>query len=138
MEEVKNHRLALAGYIGLLTAVILVSSLAAWLFEWLSPSWVTVIGTIPARILVAAFTFVVGHLLLEWWANRKSRMGQLWPFRQVRRFRRWLWAIVFLGFMLGVFGNLFSNLVQKNLDQEHQPNASPAPIPVPGSDVKPK
>lgn len=138
MEEVKKQRLALVGYIGLLAAVILVSSLAAWLFERLSPSWAKVIGTIPARILVAAFTFVVGHLLLEWWANRKSRMGQLWPFRQVRRFRRWLWAFVFLGFVLGVFGNLFSNLVQKNLDQEQQPSASPAPILVPGSDVKPK
>jgi len=138
MEEVKKHRLALASYFGLLAAIILVSCLAAWLVEPLFPSWAKIISTTPTRVLMAVLVFVASHLLFEWWAGGKSRVVQLWPFRQVRRFRRWLWTLVFLGFVLGVIGNLAANQIQKNLDQRQQPNTSPAPILVPRSDAKPK
>ena len=115
-EEDKKQRLALFGYLGLLTLVVVVAGVAAWQADRLFPDWAKLIGANPIRGLVAVLVFVVGHLLLECWARRNQRMARLWPLKQIRRFRKWMWALVVVGFVLGVIGNLYANRIQKQID----------------------
>lgn len=124
-EERQKMRGALLGYLGCLTLIIVLSGLAAWKADGVFSQWTKVLGPTLIRGLAAGVVFVLGHLLLELLASKRSqRMTQLWPFRQVRRFRRALWAIAFLGFMLGVLGNLIANRIQKNLDRQPPANSS--------------
>lgn len=133
-EETKKKHFTIFCYFGILAVVILVSVFAAYIFERIFPSYANMIGMIATRILVTAFVFVIGHLFLECWAIRKSNMAHLWIFKQIRRFRKWLWILVILAFVVGVLGNLCANKIQKNIDQDKQPNNSLAPI----SKTKPK
>lgn len=133
MEEDKNQRLALFGYFGLLAAVISVSGITAWQIDRFFPKLTRIVGSTPTKSLAAVFAFLVGHLLLERWARGNQRMAQIWPFKQVGRFRKRLWVLVGLGFVVGVSGNLFANRIQKNLDQEQQRSASSPRALVPDS-----
>lgn len=117
IEESKKQRFALFVYLGLLTALILVAGLAAWQSDRIFPDQAKMIGTTPIKALTAIFVFVCGHLLLEWRVGRNGRMTQLWPFEQIRKFRAWLWAVVFVSFALGVIGNLYANRIEKEIDQ---------------------
>jgi hypothetical protein len=133
MEDGRKQLRSLIGYLGLLTLVICVSVLAAWRSA-ISLTWcVKNIGLWATRILGGTLTFEVGHLLLEWWAKGRERTRALWPFRQISRFRRWLWAFVLLAFVVGVAGNLFANRIQKKLDDGGQPAPLSAPSPKGGT-----
>ena len=118
MEESKKQRRALFGYFGLLAVVILIAGLAASLVDGLLPRrCAKIIGTLPTRLLAGILAFVAGHLVLEYCVKGKERMTKLWPFKQIRKFRKLLWALVILGLVLGVIGNLCANRIQKNMDQ---------------------
>lgn len=140
IEEGKKQRFALFGYFGLLTLVMLVAGVAAWQIDRLFPAWAKIIGPIPIKGLGAVSVFVFGHLLLEWRVRRNHRMTQLWPFKQIRRFRKRLWALVIVSFVLGVIGNLYANRVQKQIDQEPSApsNSGPGPSAVPAADSEGK
>jgi magnesium-transporting ATPase (P-type) len=117
-EEDKKARSALFNYFWLLTLVLLSASVAAWQAESFFPNWDKIIGVNPIRGLLAVLVFVVGHLLLEFFARRNQRMARLWPLKQIKRFRQWLWALVVMSFVLGVIGNLYANRIQKQIDLE--------------------
>ena len=119
-EDGKKRSRALVGYFGLLAAVILATVVTAWQTDRVFSDWANIFGPMPIKGLTAVVVFVVGHLLLEWGVRGNQLMTQLWPFEQVRRFRKWLWALVVLGFVLGVLGNLYANRIQKSLDQDPQ------------------
>ena len=142
IEDGKKQLLALFGYFGLLTLVLLVTGVAAWQADRLFSDWGKLSGSIPIKVLAAILVFVAGHLLLEWIASRNGRMAQLWPFEQIRKFRAWLWSLVIIGFALGVFGNLYANWIQKKIDQEPSTSINSRPDPSvvhkPSSDEKPK
>lgn len=135
MEDGKRQRLALFGYFGLLSLVILAAGVAAWQADRLLPDGARMIGSMPIKALAAVVLFVAGHLLLESGANRNERMKRLWPFEQVRRFRIWLWGLVIVGFVVGVCGNLYANWIQKRIDQD--PSASSNSRPEPSSSTAP-
>jgi hypothetical protein len=140
IEEGKKQRFALFSYFGLLTLVMLVAGVAAWQVDRLFPVWAKIIGPIPIKGLGAVSVFVFGHLLLEWRARRNNRMTQLWPFKQIRRFRKRLWVLVIVSFVLGVIGNLYANRIQKQIDQEPSApsNSGPGPSAVPAADSEGK
>jgi len=117
MEESKKQRRSLFGYFGLLVVVILVAVLAALLVDVLLPQFAKIIGKWPIRLLGGILIFVVGHLVLECCVKGKERMTKLWPFKQILKFRKRLWTIVILVFLVGVLGNLYANHIQKNLDK---------------------
>jgi hypothetical protein len=117
IEESKKQQRALLGYFGLLALVILVAVLSAFLVNILLPQVAKIIGTWPTRLLGGILAFAAGHLVLECCVKGKERMTKLWPFKQIRKFRKGLWAIVIVGFIGGVLGNLYANHIQKNLDQ---------------------
>ena len=117
MEESKKQRRALLVYFGLLVVVIFLAVLAALLMDVLLPQFAKIFGKWPTRLLVGILIFVVGHIVLECCVKGKERMTKLWPFKQIRKFRKSLWALVILGLVLGVVGNLCANWIQKNLDQ---------------------
>ncbi len=118
IEDGRNRRFALFRYLWLLAIVILAASAAAWKADRLAPNWARVIGSESIKALAAIMAFVAGHLLLEWVARTDVRMTRLWPFDQIRRFRRWLWGFVVIGFAVGVLGNLYANRIQKQMDRE--------------------
>jgi hypothetical protein len=115
---------ALFAYLVCLIVVVALSSFCAWQAAKLFPWHAKILGSIPTSGLIAIITFVLGHLLLEFSICRRPAISKLWPFRQVKRFRRLIWAIVILGFFVGVGGNVYANWIQKNLDAEK--NSSPA------------
>lgn len=137
-EEGKRSRAALLRYFGLLTPVIVMTGIAGWQADRFFSDWAKVIGSIPIKVLSATLVFVAGHLVLEALARNNESMTTLWPFKQIRRFRKWLWGIVILVFALGVFGNLYANWIQKQIDQKPSATSSPhsgdSSAPAPGAE----
>jgi len=128
MDEKQKQQRALLAYCGLLAVVIFSSGLGGWYGHRLVPSVQKVIGLIPTILLITILVFVGGHLLLEYSVRGDIRMTGLWPFKQLKRFRKTLWAIVIVVIGFGVFVNLYSNRIQKNLDQIEQTTSSSVPI----------
>ena len=121
---------ALLKYLGMLTGVLLVSGVSTWWLAKYVPELNSLIGTGASWVLIAIIVFVSAHLGLELTFCRKEPMSQSWPFKQVRRFRGWLWSLVILGFVLGVVGNLVANRIQQKLDMQSPPTFSPATDPL--------
>jgi len=112
----REKDIALAKYVGLFTVVVLAALGVAWNSGRVAASLEVIIGDVLTKSLIVVLVFVVGHLLLEWVARGSIRMTQLWHYRQISRFRGWLWSFVVLSFVVGVVGNLYANQVQKKLD----------------------
>jgi len=126
MDEERRYRFVLVGYVVLLAMILSVAGAIAWQSELLFPETTRVIAANLMRALVAILVFVGAHLIIEM-SIRDDRNKRLWPFRQLVRFRRWLWAIVIMGFVFGVIGNLYPNRVQKQIDLEQSaPGEKPA------------
>ena len=128
MENIEQRRVektALFSYVGLLSIVVGLSAVGAWQATKLLPWFAKILGGVPTSGFVAIIIFVLGHLVLEFSVRRKPAISKLWPFAQVKRFRKFLWVIVVLGFVLGVGGNIYATWIQKNLDSE-----SDDPVPV--------
>jgi len=118
---------ALRIYSALLVGVCAASVAGAFLpVRWI-PQLGSLIGICATRTLVGVVVFILCHLGLEWSVCRKEPMSALWPFKQVSRFRGWLWSLVILGFVLGVVGNLVANQIQQNLDSQKALPPSSAP-----------
>lgn len=130
-EEAKRNedavkRRALLIYIALLVGVFAVSIACAWwLVRWI-PQLDSLIGIGAARTLIGVFFFILCHLSLELSVCRKEPMSALWPFKQVSRFRGWLWSFVVLTFVMGIVGNLMANRIQQNSDNQTAHPPSPA------------
>lgn len=125
-EKSDRRNRALFGYISILAVIVVGTAAAAWWCPGFLPELVLLVGISATRWLCGVVTFILLHLLLEWSVGRKDSMKSLWPFQQISRFRRWLWALVILGFVLGVVGNLVANRIQQNLDNRKTPPANPA------------
>lgn len=132
----RERQTAITIYAGLLLCVILSTVCAAWVAGQYLTAFAGIVGLPPLVGLAALLVFLGGHLILEWRVPPRSTMSRLWPFRQMRRFRKWLWTIVVFGFLLGVGGNMYANWIQHNLDagQHHAPRQ---PNPDPDSGAKP-
>jgi hypothetical protein len=115
-----ESRNALIIYLFLLVAVLGISALSGWVAALWLTEVVKIVGYIATVLIFAVLTFVLGHLSLEISCRKYPAMHNLWPFVQATRFRKWLWSLVVLGFMLGVIGNLVANIIQKNIDNEQQ------------------
>jgi hypothetical protein len=117
---------ALLIYLALLVGVFAASIAGAWWLVRCVPQLDSLIGTGWTWMLIGVVVFILCHLGLEVSVCRKEPMIGLWPFKQVSRFRGWLWSFVILGFVSGVVGNLFANRVQQNLDNQKAHPPSPA------------
>lgn len=124
----KQRGRALAGYSVALLLLLAITVAAAWKGVEQFAQAVKVLGLWPCRILSGVIVFVALHLFLEVATSKHRHMPSLWPFQIVKRFRVWLWGVVVLGFIAGVVGNIYSNKVQKNLDEQNQ-QASPMGTP---------
>jgi len=117
-------------YFILLVIVGAASAAGAWWSGRFVPQLVSLIGICAVRALIGVVLFIVGHLALEVVVCRREPMSSLWPVRQVTRFRKWLWTLVILGFVLGVVGNLVANRIQQSLDNQKAQAPTPsAPAP---------
>lgn len=114
----RDERKAIYTYFGWLVLVLSISAISAWQAGRLFPWYAKILGSIPTRGLAAIIAFVFGHLILELSVCRKPAIALLWPFRQVKRFSRVLWAVVLLGFFGGVGGNMYASWIQKNIEAE--------------------
>ncbi len=123
----QTDAIAMAKFIGLIALVVLVAIGFAWNAAQLFPSLAYFVGDVQLMILVAVLVFVAGHLLLELTARGDDPMKQLWHYRQISRFRGWLWSLVISSFVLGVVGNLYANQLQKKLDQKESQQKSETP-----------
>jgi len=116
---------ALISYSASLMVVIAVSAGVAWL---IGPR-LSQLGIGAARVLIGGTVFVLCHLGLEWLVGRNRPMSALWPFKQICRFRAWLWSVVVVGVIVGTLGSLQANRVQKVLDQQPAPDPTPDSAP---------
>lgn len=112
----REKDIALVKYVGLFIVVVLAALGVAWSSGRFAASLEAIIGEALTKTLIGMLVFVAGHLLLEWGARGNTWMTQLWPYKQVSRFRGWLWSFVILTCGIGVVGNLYANQVQKKLD----------------------
>lgn len=116
---------AMLKYLALLIGVLAASISCAWWFVRWIPQLHVLIGMGATRTLIGVVVFILCHLGLELSVCRKEPMSELWPFKQVSRFRGWLWSLIILGFVLGVVGNLVANRIQQNLDNQKVPQPDP-------------
>lgn len=59
----------------------------------------------------SVLAFIVTHLLLEWSLGRHQRYADLWWFKQVKRFRRWLWGVVVISILTSIVAPLIANAI---------------------------
>lgn len=111
-----EQRKALHTYLLWLSVVISLSALSAWQVTDLCINCAQILGSIPTRILAAIIVFVLGHSSLEWSVCRRSSIAVLRLVHYAKRINRILWAVVVLGFLVGVGSNIYANWVQKNMD----------------------
>ena len=105
-EETKEVRWAFFKYLAFLVSALLASGSAFW---WLSAQIVT-----QAFVGIAIFLFF--HLILESWIkSEKSRISELWPFRQIRRFRKGLWSSLIAAVIAAVIVEMIENDIQQLL-----------------------
>ncbi len=114
----RDERIALYTYFGWLALVLLLTTISVWQAERFFPRLDKILGSLPLLGLASIIVFVLGHLILEFTICRKPAIAILWPFRQVRRFRKVLWAVVLIGFFGGVVGSIYASWIQKNIDAE--------------------
>lgn len=114
----RTKEIALTKYVGLLALVVLTALVLAWNSDRVVPSLELIIGGVLTKTLIVVAVFVTGHLMLEWMARMDEPIKQLWHYKQISRFRGWLWGFVILTFVVGVIGNLYANQVQKKLDEK--------------------
>lgn len=112
MEEEKLQRRALLVYLGLLVLVVGLSVIGGWRAGCVLSGPRDYLGTTAVHVAAGICIFVIAHLLLELAAGRYQRMRRLWPFRQVSRFRKWLWSLVVV-LLLGVAANLIASNLQR-------------------------
>jgi hypothetical protein len=121
-EDRHQQQRTLFRYAVLLFGMFVIAFGIAW---WLAERMLqlaSLIGIDATRAIIGIVAFILLHLCLELSASRNEQMKRLWPFRQISRFRSWLWSLVILGFVLGVVGNLVANRIQQKID-----NQNPAP-----------
>lgn len=93
MEDERLQRTALFTYLGLLIVVVGVSSIGGWQAGRALSDLNGILGHNTVCVASGLCIFVIAHLLLELLVRQHQRFRKLWPFNQVRRFRKWLWAI---------------------------------------------
>lgn len=115
LDQLKDELLkgkAARSYFGLLFVVLLVSGLSAWTVIKRIPELAEIFELWPCMLLVGGIVFVVLHFIIEQYAAKDEQMKGLWMYRQLKKFGKWL----FLVFLVGVLINIYSNRVQKNMD----------------------
>ena len=75
------------------------------------PSLSDDLGFEVAFSATSVLAFIVTHLLLEWSLGRQQRYAGLWWFKQVKRFRRWLWGVVVISILTGIVAPLIANAI---------------------------
>lgn len=132
------ERKALLDYLGLLALVVGGACGGAWYGRLLMPDAVEVFGTQLVQVILAIALFVLGHLILEFAVRKNLVITSLWPFRQLKRFRAWIWSFVAVNILMAVAVELYSNHVQNELDHKNyapvvQPATPQAPEKLPAT-----
>jgi len=113
-------------YLVILAAIFAFSVGVPWFVK--GTSTVVHMGTVidlPIILFIAAMVvFISLHLCLELICSNLQPFNQLWIFRQVCRFRAWLWSFVILGLVLGLFLGLYTNRIQSKLDSSSPSSGS--------------
>jgi hypothetical protein len=104
MENDRLHSRALFIYCISLVCVIAISLLAGRLASLFMRG---------LSIGVAVFTFISAHLILELLVRKNECLLRLWPFKQVKRFRKWLWGIA-IALVIGVTTILVAESIQSH------------------------
>ena len=120
-ERTQELLLALYKYLALFVCVLTLSCSAAWWLPDQLPSPTHIFGITATRILVCIVIFLLCHLGLEWKIGRREPMNELWAFRQMSRFRVWLWTFVVVVFFGGVLASLAANSIQQKIDDQELP-----------------
>ena len=105
MQKEKSHRRSLLIYWGLFSVTVGLSVITGWLVLYFHPSMSCRFGADKVSVASGLFIFLVVHLLLEFFLGRYQRFKRLWPFKQVRRLRKYLWGIV-VTFIIAVVSSL--------------------------------
>ncbi len=108
---------ALLTYLGLLVLLVCVSGIAGWWAGRALPDLSDILGSYGVSVVSGLSVFLLTHLLLEWFVRQYPTMTRLWPFRQVRRFRKWLWFLA-VTLLLGVAASLIATNI---LNRQHAP-----------------
>ena len=116
IEQTDASKKALRLYFLLLFTIVLASTGIAWAFIRLIPLLSSFLGSILPAAMIWGISFVVLHILLERLVRSIESMNKLWPFRQVIRFRRWLWGSVIVVIILGFIASFQANRAQSNID----------------------
>ena len=120
-ESAEATKSARTKYYFLLSMVLAISGAVAWPVAGQAPAackhcWSRFDPGVCRNFLCLLFL----HLLIEKWGRRREPMSQLWPFRQISRFRAWLWSIV-IGFIIAVLASLVANSIQEKIDEKVSP-----------------
>ena len=108
-------------YFALLFGVITISCGMAWWLPNQLPSSTHILGITATTILVGIVMFLLCHLGLEWKMGRREPMNRLWSFRQMSRFRVWLWSFVIIVLFGGVLANLAANRIEEEIGKQELP-----------------
>jgi hypothetical protein len=119
-------------YLGVLFGVLMCSVGGGWWAGHALSPVVEMFGREFDQGLVAVLVFISGHLLFEACVRPGTTMSRLWPFRQIRRFRKWLWGTVSVSILLAIGVGIYTTRLQRNLDRDErgiqeQPSAAPEP-----------
>jgi len=116
LEETRAVRRAYAVYFAVLGMLVVLAVLLSWVLATTLPIAST-IGTANTALFIGIPIFVALHLFFEWCMRNNKRVMRIGLFRETRKLRKWLWAVVVCGFVFGVLGNLVANGIQANIDK---------------------
>ena len=116
---------ATRNYLLFLIAILVISGFVGWGGIKLVASLTTITGLTLSMIPLGIIAFVSLHLILEIRIKHIEPMNQLWPFKQMSKFRKWLWSLVIFG-VVGIVGSIIFSSTQENINEA--PSVVPAPI----------
>ena len=132
MEEDKLNRKASSVYLVLLVIVLALSGVVGWLTGHFVPVTSNTFVKYTSCVFSGVCVFIILHGLLEMMLKRYDRLTRLWPFKQVSRFRGWLWTTLVFAFLINVAAGVYVNYIQ-NGKEESATKEQPAIIKVPDS-----
>lgn len=100
-----------SAFFSLLTALsIFVGYYSSLYIGSLSP----IFGSYVLFVVMPLAFFVLGHLVLEFFAPKNHEIRDTWLFVQVIKFKRWLWSFVFIVFV-STLGSIMANWFERGI-----------------------
>lgn len=117
----RSENTAALAYRILAVATLLGAVAAGWKVFGIWPVVDRYIGGLATSAIVGVIVFVVGHLILERKFSGFEKTQKLRFLGAMRWLRKWSWSFVAAIMVFGVFPNLYSNWIQKNIDADVVP-----------------